>query len=445
MRSNFAAVAILFVSATALAWDPRPVAGDRNVFLPGSQPGSVALESATRCDNCHGGYNKAVEPAHNWRGSMMAQAARDPLWLAAVTVANQDSIWALGNPNAGDLCIRCHSPIGWLGGRSDPTNMTRLAGSDYEGVSCDACHRMVDPISALRQSPELATETVSAGITEANKTYSADFNVLSPLTLFDGTSFFNSTSRLPRYFGNGALPNYIEGTGGQYFVDPTSPKRGPRYDAEPKHQWYYSRYHKSKTMCGTCHDVSNPVLARLALGAAVPEQQAAASYSHVERTFSEFMASAYGKNGGASTAAKIGVGTATKCQDCHMRNVTGIAANKAGLTTRSDLALHDMTGGNAWISGILASADSTGPSYDSYNYAILSGAKYPGATIDVRGLQGSGQALLDGRSRALQQLQMAADLVLVSETTSGFALRIVNNSGHKLISGFPEGRRMWLN
>lgn len=119
---------LLLIAIPTLGWDPRPVAGDRNVFLPGSQPGSVALESATRCDNCHGGYNKAVEPAHNWRGSMMAQAARDPLWLAAVTVANQDSIWALGNPNAGDLCIRCHSPIGWLGGRSDPTNMTRLAG-----------------------------------------------------------------------------------------------------------------------------------------------------------------------------------------------------------------------------------------------------------------------------------------------------------------------------
>ena len=99
-------------------WTALPVQEARLVFMPGSQPGSVDLEAAARCDDCHGGYNQAVEPAHNWRGSMMANAARDPLWAACMTVALQDSIWALGNPNAGDLCIRCHTPTGWLGGRS---------------------------------------------------------------------------------------------------------------------------------------------------------------------------------------------------------------------------------------------------------------------------------------------------------------------------------------
>lgn len=52
-------------------------------FLPGSQPGeSGNLEHPGKCDNCHGGYDLAVEPAFNWRGSMMAQAQRDPLYLA---------------------------------------------------------------------------------------------------------------------------------------------------------------------------------------------------------------------------------------------------------------------------------------------------------------------------------------------------------------------------
>jgi hypothetical protein len=40
---------------------------------------------------------------------------------------------------------------------------------------------------------------------------------------------------------------------------------------------------------------------------------------------------------------------------------------------------------------------------------------------------------------------MAADVVLVSETASELTLRVVNNSGHKLLSGYPEGRRIWLN
>ncbi|MCX8091165.1 MAG: fibronectin type III domain-containing protein [Verrucomicrobiae bacterium] len=431
-------------------WTPLPIKQDRRVFMPGSQQGAVNLESATRCDNCHGGYNKAVEPAHNWRGGMMANAARDPLWAACLTVALQDSIWALGNPNAGDLCIRCHSPAGWLGGRSDPPNLTALAGSDFEGISCDACHKMTDAFRGLRQLDDLPPETNATAIAEANKTYLQDLNVLSPLTLFDGTPFFNRTTDLPTYFGDGVWPKYVEATSGQYFVDPTNPKRGPRWDADPKHQWYYSRFHKTKYMCATCHDVSNPVLGRLLSGdMGLPEKQAAASFVHVERTFSEFMLSAYGQPGGAPANPKINLPAGTlvnKCQDCHMRDVTGTAANKAGLKTRTDLALHDQTGGNTWISGILASADQSNPAlYDPYNYAILSGAKYPGARVDVAGVQGHGAALKDGQARALQQLQMAADLVLVADTASAITLRIVNNTGHKLISGFPEGRRMWLN
>ena len=39
---------------------------------PGTQPQEVSnLESPDKCDNCHGGYNTATEPAFNWRGSMM--------------------------------------------------------------------------------------------------------------------------------------------------------------------------------------------------------------------------------------------------------------------------------------------------------------------------------------------------------------------------------------
>ena len=95
------ALTLVFVGALLVyAWMPLPVKQDRLVFMPGSQQGTVSLESATRCDNCHGGYNMAVEPAHNWRGGMMANAARDPLWAACLTVALQDSIWALTNAEA---------------------------------------------------------------------------------------------------------------------------------------------------------------------------------------------------------------------------------------------------------------------------------------------------------------------------------------------------------
>lgn len=41
-------------------------------------------------------------------------------------------------------------------------------------------------------------------------------------------------------------------------------------------------------------------------------------------------------------------------------------------------------------------------------------------------------------------LRRAASLELVDDPPGGSTLRIVNHTGHKLISGFPEGRRMWL-
>jgi len=95
-RQSFSPLLLSLLTASLLgppmlhAWTPFPVQEDHLLFMPGSQQGSVSLESANRCDNCHGGYNTAVEPAHNWRGSMMAHAARDPLWAACLTVAGFD-------------------------------------------------------------------------------------------------------------------------------------------------------------------------------------------------------------------------------------------------------------------------------------------------------------------------------------------------------------------
>jgi hypothetical protein len=371
---------------------------------------------------------------------MMAQAARDPLWLACLTVADQDSIWAVGNANAGDLCIRCHSPSGWLEGRSDPTNVSALTGTDLDGVQCDFCHRMVDPMAELGQ-PGVPVDS-GAAATLASETYAQDIAYLGGLSLFDGTPFL-AQNRLPFYYD--FVPSgYTTARSGQFFVDSDGGKRGPYADPAARHQFWYSRFHKSSELCATCHDVSNALLANLTRTGMTAEQ-AAYSFFHVERTQSEFDLSAYGQPGGAPTNGVPGVPTAGACQDCHMRDVVGAGCDKKGAPIRDDLALHDMTGGNAWMSSILASADQAGPAYDSYNYAILSGTKYAGASVDVAGLQSYGDELLAGSDRAVQQLEMAATIETVSDTGGTITMRVVNNTGHKLISGFPEGRRMFLN
>ncbi len=68
-----------------------------------------------------------LNPISIGKGGMMAQAARDPIYLAALTIANQDV------PHAGDFCIRCHAPEGWLGGRSEPADGSALTDADREG------------------------------------------------------------------------------------------------------------------------------------------------------------------------------------------------------------------------------------------------------------------------------------------------------------------------
>ncbi len=431
------------VAAPLAAWEPKSVAQDPLVFMPGSQRGTVTLQPPTWCDNCHGRYDARVEPAHNWRGSMMAQASRDPLWLAAMAAAEQDSIWLLGTPNAGDLCIRCHVPGAWLGGRGEPVNGSSFTAADQQGVSCDVCHRMVDPMQARALAGVPPDATGSAAAAAAAKTRDADLALLASLKLFDGASFFDPATALPKLYGGGFPSGYGEATGGQYVVDPTDAKRGPRSDAFPMHPLYYSRFHRSSAFCGTCHDVSNAVAAnRASEGASA--RLAAGTYFHLERTFSEFQSSAYAR-GGADTKTAYGTRRVGRCQDCHMPPVSGKAAIMPAIPLRNDLALHDLSGGNAWVLGILASADRSSGGYEAYNEAILSGAKYGGAKIDVSGLQGFGQALLDGRTRALAQLRAAATLDLVSWDRATLRLRVRNNTGHKLISGFPEGRRMWLN
>lgn len=103
-----------------------------------------------------------------------------------------------------------------------------------------------------------------------------------------------------------------------------------------------------------------------------------------------------------------------------MRDVTGVGCNEGGAPTRTDLGLHDLTGGNTFLPDIL-------PDF------------FP--ELDTAVLQ-------DGKARATAMLTLAATMELTAETVEGqpaVTVRVINETGHKLPSGYPEGRRMWLN
>jgi hypothetical protein len=410
--------------AISIAFGAETVPTD--VQQPGTQPQEIGnLESPDKCDNCHGGYNSAVEPAHNWRGSMMSHAGRDPIFWATVAVAEQDF------DGVGDLCIRCHSTAGWLAGRSTPTDGSGLAAGDSDGVECDYCHKLTNP-----DDSDIDLQGVMNDPFIANK---------------DGEGFYGS---------------------GMSSMWGGSDKLGPYNDADARHQFMMSPFHRSEDFCGTCHDVSNAVTGDLAHnygklfstepvtssgvpGAPVDGKAAFNNppyrYGVVERTFSEFKSGAIRTTavddyhtlpeelqGGALEAiyqAATQGGTVSAdyqnpdqprfytCQTCHMRPVTGTGANKRGVPVRSDLPLHDMTGGNYWMASAIEYLDGQGK-------LRLGGGMSPALV----------QAMHDGALRAQEQLQLAATLEVENNE-----VRIINHTGHKLITGYPEGRRMWLN
>jgi hypothetical protein len=409
---------------------------------PGTQPGEIGnLSGPDRCDNCHGGYNTSVEPAFNWRGSMMANAGRDPIFWATLAVVEQDF------DGAGDLCIRCHSTAGWLAGRSTPTDGSGLAAGDSDGVECDFCHKMTNPANIVDDPANFEW----AGVQNAPFIANDEAN---PAT---------------GYFGSGMSSMW----GGSDML-------GPYEQTNAKHQFLKSKFHRDREFCGTCHDVSNPAVGNIAHNygaqdpflAAFPEPQVTADgspdedpknydqkavfnnfpymYGIVERTFSEYMSSlvpytpvddftnlptdlqggallamynAATKNGSLQTANyEDGDTRFYTCQTCHMRPVTGQGCNK-NPPVRDDLPLHDMTGGNYWMPEAIKYMDAQGK-------LRLGG-----------GLSATQEAALDaGALRAKEQLDLAASL-----SVQGNTVKIVNHTGHKLISGYPEGRRMWLN
>lgn len=127
--------------STLLALSLVSTGTEARADLGGTQPGEVpaaGFVDADYCGQCHGGglegdYN--FLPSDTWAGTMMANAARDPVFFAALTIANQDE------PGIGTYCLRCHTPLGFVRGHATPPDGSLLDTVDLQGVGCDVCHR----------------------------------------------------------------------------------------------------------------------------------------------------------------------------------------------------------------------------------------------------------------------------------------------------------------
>ena len=363
------------------------------------------------CMYCHGGYDIDVAPIDTWAVSLMAQSARDPVFHAALTIANQDANLA------GNFCLRCHAPSQFARQAAENGELNIGSDEDIDGVNCTVCHRMVNPIYGD-----------DSAVGYPGYPSDPDQPIISELA---------SAGLLPESPGNAQL-----------VLDTVDVRRGP-YSDVPSNlhginqsgngvRIITSPYHKLSQLCGACHNVGNPLFHKgkdgafhlNPLGAGEPTTDVLQTTPE-QRTFSEWLHSDFADTGVVFKDGRFGGNLPDDqpirtCQNCHMPPQTGGACGlyeSPPFFERDDVGAHYFAGGNTWVLSAIRRQHGD------------SKADYYGITQE---------RLEAANARTLQMLQDASDMEL-SQSGNSLAVRIINQSGHKLPTGYPEGRRMWLN
>jgi hypothetical protein len=375
--------AVFVLCWTALA---AGALGAGEITPHGTQPPILQpIQDPSGCEGCHGHYDGAanIEPWNTWAGSMMAQAARDPIFWAALDVANHDV------PGVGELCLRCHAPKAWLEGRASGADGDgcglvgeldqpgAAGGNDFSGAACHFCHRMMINPAPPPGEEGYYTENAEYWIDDAGCTTSG---------------------------GSGNEPC----------------RRGP-YDypgnPDPPHEWAFSPYHQSADFCGNCHNVTSPtetLIDENGVNTAIPYP--------IERTHREWV---------LSELSDPASPTYARCQACHMPDAPGPGARACSQNSfpdrSGDMPIHQFVGGNAWIPDVLR-----------LQYPTTLGAAREDELL----------ATAAWAREMLQSLAAAIEVGLPPSVTPGGTLeaqvKVTNLAGHKLPTGYPEGRRMWL-
>jgi len=414
------------VAACATLFALHAVMASALDFTPhGSQPGlAYALEDPSACLACHGANNAqsaTFMPYSTWAGSMMANATRDPLFWAALDIANADAA-SIGKPGVGDYCLRCHTPRGWFnghvvktgsGGASGPGGESgcQLLGdhaayegksNEYSGVDCHYCHR------AMPNGP--AGEPLAIG--------NADLWIdnATECTTANGDTYGGPCRRGPYTYASG---------------DPL----------EAPHGWIQSDHHASSSLCGGCHDVSSPETDEGVLRTLIRADGSDSGRAFpIERTYTEWTRSLFAdailRDGfGDAPPGNPSIVRSETCQSCHMRSSEDEAA-RACLQTppgsrTGNLPVHQFAGANTWIPAILRDlyADDIGFGRDEdFDRAIAAAREMLQSSASV-------YATVTGYSPPASG----------APGSLGVRVEVANLSGHKLPTGYAEGRRMWVN
>jgi len=353
---------------------------------PGSQVGDLVPATfldSNDCAACHSTKDATwIEPSlpfDTWKGSLMAQAGRDPLFFAQMALAEQDVT------SVGYYCLRCHVPNAVISGHANVTDGSALDEFDMAGVTCHFCHSMVDPIFKEGISP-WQDEEILANLADK-----------------------------PNHYANA-----------MFVLDPKGSRRGAREESMALHERIYSPFHKSSSMCGTCHDVGNLATTRQPDGSyrynAVGEAHPTGDPWHqfpLERTYTEWKLSTFATTGVDMDGrfGGEGVTVVSSCQDCHMPRASAPACIYT--PEHPDLARHDFAGAAVGVLEMI-----------KIHYA-----GHPDVDPD---------AIDAAKQRSEDMLARSASLEL-EQIGASLRARVINECGHKLPTGHIEGRRVWVN
>ena len=272
---------------SSLSADPADPA-----FSQGPFTGSAA------CSMCHDGIvdreGHDVSIVEAWSATMMANAARDPLWQAKVESE------LLRSPEHAELvadkCTRCHAPMAHELSRRDGQALTLQHGgiaetSPYyaaarDGVSCTLCHQIQDTNLGAASS------------------FDGQFQIGAERAIFGP---YRDVFTMPM----------------QHMVSYT-----PQYGAQIQRS----------ELCATCHNVKTPIIDHTGkLIPSDPEQGFAE-----QAPYSEWSVSAYART--------------TSCADCHMGRTDGVILSTRPPwldTARDRFALHGFAGANKLMLNLL--------------------------------------------------------------------------------------------